>query len=120
MSEEKIFKPREGEIPKIRFVNVSKMTKENPDFKNEVILEGYFKGTVPNQYNDDKPHFKFEDFKTGETVIVNNIGNLQHRMTDKNVQEGDLIQITYLGTSPIEKGKFKGKESHQFRVILGD
>ena len=43
-----------------------------------------------------------------------------NKLPNISLQVGDLVQISYLGASTIEKGKFKGKESHQFRIILGD
>jgi len=75
--------------------------------KSEPILEGVFQGTVPNQYNSDKPDFKF--ITDNGTVIVNSTGHLNYLMSPFDV--GTLCEIYYLG-----KEDYKGRAVHKFKV----
>jgi hypothetical protein len=50
----------------------------------------------------------------GKRLTLNSNGMLDKAM--EQVQLGEMVQITYNGTSEIEKGKFKGKDAHQVEV----
>lgn len=53
---------------------------------------------------------------TGQVLTLNSAGQLDKAM--EKVEEGDMIQVTYQGTSVIEKGKFKGKDAHLVEVDM--
>lgn len=90
------------------------------------MIIGKYIGSDVDQY--DKPNFKFlveeavfsktsEAKKLkGQNLTLNSAGQLNKAM--KDVEEGQLVQIVYNGTSEIEKGKYKGKDAHQVEVDL--
>lgn len=90
------------------------------------IMIGKFLSTRTDNY--DKPNYMFEvedaqftDFKLakkliGENLTLNSNGQLDKAM--ENVEEGSMVQVTYNGTSTIEKGKYAGKEAHSVEVDL--
>jgi len=96
----------------IEFVRPSKLAED--DFKG-VILEGTFLETLPNHYDETKLDFKFEK-EDGTTIVINGAGNLGFRM--KSVSPGDFCQVSYDGKKEITKGKMKGKEAHNFDVLI--
>lgn len=51
-----------------------------------------------------------------KNLILNSSGQLNKAMDKASV--GEVVQIIYNGTSVIEKGKFKGKESHLMDVEI--
>lgn len=79
----------------------------------DVIVDGVYAGTIPSQY---EPGFQYK-FKEGESdVVISPAGQLRHRMA--SVQEGDKVEIVYRGQEKISKGKFAGKDAHQFKVFV--
>lgn len=87
---------------------------------------GKFKGSKTDNY--DKPNWlvevvdaAFVEHKLarkliGQTIGLNSSGQLNKAM--EKVEEGDLIQVMYNGTSEIEKGKYAGKDAHLIEVDL--
>lgn len=87
---------------------------------------GTYKGSREDQYN--KPNWlvaveeaEFSDSKAakkliGQTIGLNSAGQLNKAM--EKVEEGDMIQVMYNGTSEIEKGKYAGKDAHLIEVDL--
>ena len=108
---ERIFKPLDGELPAISFINAAKLDKE--EFKG-VVMEGEFIATVPNKFSPDKPDFKFMK-DDGSIVIVNQCGSLNKQMG--KVEIGDYLQISYVGKKILTTGSFKGKSCHEFKVL---
>lgn len=90
------------------------------------LIIGKFLAQGEDQYQ--KPNWKMqvEDAQfasskeskkyTGQVLTLNSAGQLNKAM--EKVEEGDMIQITYQGTSVIEKGKFKGKDAHLVEVDM--
>jgi hypothetical protein len=88
---------------------------------------GKYKGCQTDNY--DKPNWLFEIEECvfvkkpklakeliGKVLGLNSNGKLDKAMESATV--GDFIQVTYNGTSMIEKGKYKGKEAHDVDVEL--
>lgn len=60
-----------------------------------------------------------KEFKEGERIALNSAGGL-NKMVEKNVVAGNIIEVTYNGTSTMEKGKYAGKEVHDITVAIMD
>lgn len=85
---------------------------------------GKYVGTHTDQY--DKECMKLEvadaEFRKkaeakkliGKVMVLNAAGQLNKAMEE--MEEGQMIQVTYQGTSTIEKGKYKGKDAHVIEV----
>lgn len=89
------------------------------------ILIGTYKGSQTDSY--DKPNWLVEivdvqfgdkkaakKFPVDEIIGLNSSGKLDKAM--ESVEVGEMIQVTYNGTSTIEKGKYKGKDAHDIEV----
>lgn len=115
MSEKaKVFKKLEGMNAGIEFVSPAKLDQQ--EFKG-LVVEGEYVGTVPNQYNEDAPSFKF--VKNDETVaVINSCGSLKYQMSLVSI--GDTVQIIYKGKNTAKSGKLKGKAIHEFEVLKAD
>lgn len=110
------FKKPEGteNLAPLTFIKASELKEAG---KTGIIAEGTYVGTMPNKFNEDKPSYKIEQ-EDGSILVVNSAGNLQYRMG--SVKLGQLVQISYLGMEKLTKGKFAGKESHQFDVLVAE
>ena len=87
---------------------------------------GTYKGSKQDQY--DKPNWMiqveecgFVDRKAakkldGQVIGLNSSGQLNKAM--EHVEEGDMIQVMYNGTSEITEGKYAGKDAHLIEVDL--
>lgn len=93
----------EGDVVVGKFVSQGEDQYENPSWTIEVI-EATF---------SDR---KLAKSLAGKNLILNSAGQLNKAM--EKVEEGQLVQITYNGTSEIEKGKFKGKDAHLMDVEI--
>ena len=51
----------------------------------------------------------------GEKSVIPGAGMLKFIMS-RDFEKFDYVRITYLGMGILEKGKWKGKESHNFKV----
>lgn len=85
--------------------------------KTGIIVEGLFVGTMPNQYDENKPSYKIEQ-EDGSIIVLNSGGNLKARMT--GIETGTLVQVSYNGMAKLTKGKFAGKDVHQFEVLVAE
>ena len=92
----------------IEFIRASKL-------EEGVVLEGTYVESLPNPLNNDKLDFKFET-EDGDVKIVNGAGNLAYKMKFINV--GDYCQVVYNGKQDITKGTFKGKQAHNFEILI--
>lgn len=96
------------------------------DWDEGDILIGTYVSTREDQYNKPNWTFKVEDAQfvdrklakelVGQNITLNSSGQFDKAM--EAVTEGDMVQITYNGTSTIEKGKYAGKEAHSVEVDL--
>ena len=88
---------------------------------------GTYKGSKTDNY--DKPNWlvlveeasfvsapKEAKKLVGQVIGLNSNGMLNKAM--ERVEEGDMIQVMYNGTSEIEKGKYAGKDAHLVEVDL--
>lgn len=77
----------------------------------QVLAEGTYLGSrqgtygIQHQVRDDQ----------GDVTVLNSSGHLNF-LLENHVTKGDYIQVSYKGTELLKKGKFKGKEMHQFEV----
>lgn len=90
------------------------------------LIIGKFKGSKVDQFK--KPNWlvevedaMFADAKAakkliGQVIGLNSAGQLDKAM--EKVEEGDMIQVLYNGTSEIESGKYAGKDAHLIEVDL--
>lgn len=90
-----------------------------PQFEEDgpvtVFEKAEYIGTSPNQFDDTKPNFAF---RVGDDEhILNACGHLNYQMDQ--VARGDLVTAVYLGKEKLTDGKFKGKESHQWKIRVG-
>jgi hypothetical protein len=90
-----------------------------------VVATGVFTGTLPNQFNADKPNIKIEALDenedgTRETIVINAAGNLTYRMS--SVPVGTIVQISYLGQEKMKSDNkaLNGKLVHQFDVAVAE
>ena len=87
---------------------------------------GTYKGSKTDSYG--KPNWllqvedaSFIDHKTAKKIVGQIIGLNSNGMLDKamdGVEIGEIVQVTYNGTSEITEGKYKGKESHLVEVDI--
>lgn len=58
----------------------------------------------------------------GQNLVLNSAGQMDAAFVDKNgnvkIEEGQIVQIMYNGTSQITKGKYAGKDAHLIEVDL--
>jgi hypothetical protein len=95
----------------IRFVRPSKL--EGPG----LVVEGIYLGSVPNNFDNTKSDYQFEE-ADGTKVVINSTGQLASQM--KNIDVGTLCQVNYKGKQTIAKGKLAGKQCHSFDVLTAD
>lgn len=81
-----------------------------------MVKAGVYIGDSPNQFGRDNHDFKEAD---GTVVSLNAAGQLDYLLTS-HAQLGDTVRIIYAGTNTLEKGRFKGKEAHNFELHLKD
>lgn len=75
-------------------------------------------GTLVESYDGQYgKNWKFTD-GSGDIFIVNGTGKLNHLLA--KVNPGSLTKIVYLGKETIKEGKMKGKDCHNFQVLVAD
>lgn len=86
--------------------------------KGQVLVYGKYIGRSPNKFG--KENFDFKPNEGGPTVCLNHSGHLAY-LLETYVSPGDVVEIKYMGKEKLEKGPYKGKESHQFELsVEGD
>lgn len=109
--ETRVFKKPQGlDGSGITFISPKSLADSNT---KGTVVEGVFKEVVKNKFGLQDYKFITED---GNTVIVNRCGSLDYQM--KNVSPGEFVQLNYTGKIILENGPMKGKESHQFEVLV--
>lgn len=83
--------------------------------EGQVLAEGTYMGQIDGKFGPQHLVRKSE----GGEVVLNSSGHLNY-LLESHVQKGDYIQVKYAGTAILEKGRFEGKESHQFVVLKDD
>lgn len=96
----------------IEFIRPSKL--EGPCM---LITEALYLGSTPNSFNEEKSDYKFET-EDGKTIVLNGAGNLGYQM--EKVALNSIVSVEYKGKQAITKGKLKGKESHNFNVLVAE
>lgn len=121
---------------KRKFVIKKKLTTGKSEFRQwdhydeGDVLIGKLIGTSPNNKNPSKKDWivevldaQFKDAAAaakvqGKNILLNSAGMLDKAM--EKVEEGQIVQVTYNGKHVIEKGKWKGSNSHTMDVLLVD
>lgn len=86
------------------------------DFKaGDTLVEGVFKASEMGNF--DKLNHIFRT-TAGETVL-NATGKLDY-LIEQFLTPGMRCKIVYLGKIVLAKGKYKGKESHDFELYVDD
>jgi hypothetical protein len=94
----------------ITFIRPSKL-----EGAQTLVTEGIYLGSTPNNFDEDKSDYKFQNLD--ETIaVINGAGNLGSQMSKVSV--GSIVTVEYRGKQEIKKGKLKGKLSHNFNVLV--
>lgn len=94
------------------------------EFKQGETLEGYYRGRGKEDvygkraFLFDITFTSFDASLVGKKLGLNEMGNLNSKM--ENVKEGDYIMMSYEGKYKLEKGPYKGKESHVVKVLVAE
>lgn len=112
MAEKKFKAVNSSESAGIRFIRPSELAKEG---FTGTALEGVYLEAIPNQIDDTKLDYKFEE-ADGTIAVLNGAGNLGYQM--QKVSVGALVRVDYAGKQLITKGPRKGKEAHNFTVLV--
>lgn len=83
--------------------------------EGQVLATGTYLG--PRQGTYGVQHQIRED--NGDVTVLNSSGHLNF-LLENEITKGDYIQVVYKGTELLKKGKFKGKEMHQFEVFIDE
>lgn len=81
--------------------------------EGQVLAEGTYLGTKDGTYGIQH---QIKD-ENGDVTVLNSSGHLNF-LLENHVTKGDYIRVIYSGKEVLSKGKFKGKESHQFEVLV--
>ena len=79
-----------------------------------LVSDGVYLGSVPSKFGGVGHPFRMPD---GTKVHLNGAGQLDKRLED--VAAGTHCFILYMGEEVLNKGPFKGKPCHQFKVMAG-
>jgi hypothetical protein len=79
-----------------------------------LITDGVYLGSVPSKFGGVGHPFKMAD---GTKIHLNGAGQLDRRL--EGVSVGTHCHIVYMGEEVLNKGPFKGKPCHQFKVLAG-
>lgn len=106
-------------------LNGPKVFRKWSEYSTGDILIGKFVGKHEDQtYNKTHWIVKVEEAFTkedpdkliGKDVVLNACGSLDKAM--EQVEEGQIIQVEYMGMEEMSKGKYAGKEAHLVKVDL--
>lgn len=96
------------------------------DYEMGDVVVGTFMGIHVCQYKKNNFKIKvldaqFMDHELGEsligkTLVLNAMGSLDKQMSE--VQEGESVQVEYLGKSLLTKGPYAGKDAHGVSVAI--
>lgn len=82
-----------------------------------LVSEALYIGSSPNNYDTDKLDYKFET-ADNKTIVLNGAGNLSYQM--EKVAVNAIVTVEYKGKQEIKKGPMKGKQSHNFEVLIAE
>lgn len=80
------------------------------------VIKGFFWETKKSAKYPSMNHY-IETIE-GKKFGLNGSANLDRAL--EQVRQGWYVEITYLGTTVLESGNFKGKDCHQFNVAYDD
>ena len=101
--------PRELGLPKYFDLNKTEVG-------TVLVLKGKYMGHTPSpKYGN--PQRKFVQFGDDREVVLNG-GQLNWREENGYLEVGGVYDVVYKGTEALKKGKFAGKDSHQFGIAV--
>lgn len=78
------------------------------------VVQGAYVGTEDNKFGGK--NYKLRT--TSGIEVLNGSGSLTKQIEDANPKAGDILRVTYEGSTLIKDGKWKGKEAHQYKVQI--
>lgn len=95
--------------------------------EDEYIIAKYTGTGRQDKYNKPTYCFEIEEanfasakenaaFEKEPEIVLNSTGGFANSM--ENVEEDDMVQITYKGQNEIQKGKWKGEMAHAIEVLV--
>lgn len=120
MAEKRVFRSKK------KVSGVRGAFKKWAEWEEDDYVIGKFVQQGTDQY--DKPNWTLEvydaemaDKKFAKSILekhltMNSSGQLNKAM--EKVEEGQVVKVTYKGTSKIEKGKYAGKDAHLHEVEI--
>lgn len=80
----------------------------------KLVVEGKYLGSTMGKF--DKPMYEFEE-ADGTIAVVYDAGLLNY-LVEEYLSEGTVCRVLYVGKEILQKGKYAGKDSHQFDIQL--
>jgi hypothetical protein len=109
-----------------RLSGVPKNFRKWGDWKEGDLVIGKFSGTHEDQFEKVCMMLEVEDAQfankreaeklIGKTLVLNNAGQINKVL--ETIELGQWVQVIYNGMATIEKGRYKGKDSHLIEVDL--
>lgn len=105
-------------------LTISKMYRQFDDWETGDVVIGTIIGTHTDKYGHECPVIKVLDcqFKKdakmymGKNLVINSTGKMRKNMPD--IVLGVTIQVEYLGSNVMSKGKFSGKSAHDVDIQI--
>jgi hypothetical protein len=90
-----------------------KFVKYKDCVEGQILAEGIYRGMIDGKYG---PQHLIRQ-TNGQEVVLNSSGHLDY-LVETHVPKGSMVRVIYSGKQVLEKGRYAGKESHQFDVQL--
>lgn len=84
------------------------------DGSPQLVVEGKYLGSSMGKF--DKPIYEFEE-ADGTIAVVYPAGLLDY-LVQEYLSEGTQCRVLYVGKEVLQKGKYAGRDSHQFDIQL--
>ena len=84
------------------------------DGSPQLVVEGKYLGSSMGKF--DKPIYEFEE-ADGTIAVVYAAGLLDY-LVQEYLSEGTQCRVLYVGKEVLQKGKYAGRDSHQFDIQL--
>jgi hypothetical protein len=83
------------------------------------LVTGKLVETRPNKFGNGHVDWVFDTGKSGEPhVVLNHSGSLAYMFNQGRLEEGDWARVHYAGQETLDKGVYKGKPVHNFKVEI--
>jgi hypothetical protein len=85
---------------------------------NETIFEmARYDGSTQSKFGT---LYLFYDMREQESASIPSCGILKYHIENGNIEEGDLVKLTFLGKEVMTKGAYKGKEANTLEIEIWD